>query len=165
MKLQSAPFYLNIFSLFILAGLFFVPLMVNQEWYDSTRISKIFFFLRWMLLQISFGLIVFISNWRQPIDNLSLLVFAWAVWMMLRGKFGGIGHDEKFIWFSGCFVFFFLTVAILTNVFQKGQIKLLLIPVFILCRLLQLFNSECFCSAGGKALGKNMHKKKHKPEP
>ena len=166
MKLQSTPFSLNIISLFVLAGLFIAPFMVYQEGADSIRMGKIFFFLCWMLLQISFGLIVFISNWRQPIDNLSLLVFAWAVWMMLRGKFGGIWHDENFIWISGCFVFFFLTVAILTNVFQKGQIKLLLIPVFILRRLLQLrlcsdffnfmdrfsyiFNSKCFCSVGGE---------------
>ncbi len=129
MKSASIPYYLNVIVVLVLSGLFMAPLMVDQELYDPTRMGKIFFFTQWMLLLIPVGIIVVYLNWKQPIDKLSLIVMAWGIWIVSRGKIGGIWHDEKFFWFSGCFVFYFLASTIMRSLMERGWQKLMLIPV------------------------------------
>ncbi len=119
-----------IFLLF--TGVFFSVLFVADDLHDPTRTGKIFFFARWMLVVIPIGLFTFIRNRKQPVDLLSLLVLLWAGWIILRGKTGGIWHDEKFFWFAGCFIFFFLTASILTEIVQKNRFNLLIIPALII---------------------------------
>ncbi|KAF0234066.1 MAG: hypothetical protein FD181_3734 [Prolixibacteraceae bacterium] len=116
----------------VISLVFISPLFVAGELYDPTRTGKILFFARCMLLVIPVGLFVFIRTRKQPLDHLSLLVVLWGAWILIRGKQGGIWHDEKFFWFAGCWVFFFLTAAVITDIVRKNQIQWLLIPAFII---------------------------------
>lgn len=124
--------YLLVTALLLLAIVFVSPLFVAGELHDPTNTGKFLFFARWMILLIPIGLFLFIRNWKQPLDNLSFLVFFWGVWILMRGKQGGIWHDEKFFWFAGCWVFFFLTVAVIAEVVHKNQIQWLLIPTLFI---------------------------------
>lgn len=119
-------------ALLLFSGVFFSVLVVADDLHDPTRTGKIFFFARWMLVVIPVGLIVFIRNRKQSVDLLSLLVLLWGGWIMLRGKNGGIWHDEKFFWFAGCFIFFFLTASMFTELVREKRFNLLLIPALIL---------------------------------
>jgi len=130
-KNQSANYY-TILILALFAGIFISPLMVAGDLHDPTRTGKIFFFAQWMLLAIPVGLIVFIRNRKQPVDNISLLVLIWGAWISLRGKYGGIWHDEKFFWFAGCFVFFFLAGSVISQIIKNKQLNLILIPSLII---------------------------------
>lgn len=116
----------------VISGVFISPLFVAGELHDPTRTSKILFFARCMLLVIPVGLFVFIRNRKQPLDHLSLLVGIWEAWILIRGKQGGIWHDEKFFWFAGCWVFFFLTAGVIADVVRKNQIQWLLIPAIVI---------------------------------
>ncbi len=120
------------FIILVISGVFISPLFVAGELHDPTRTGKILFFARWMLVVIPVGLFVFIRNRKQPVDHLSLLVVLWGAWILLRGKHGGIWHDEKFFWFAGCWVFFFLTVAVIADVVRKNQNQWLLIPAMVI---------------------------------
>jgi O-antigen polymerase len=116
----------------VISLVFITPLFVAGELHGPTRTGKILFFARCMLLVIPIGLFVFIRNWKQPVDHLSLLVVLWGAWMLIRGKDGGIWHDEKFFWFAGCWVFFFLALAVIADVVRKNQIQWLLIPAMVI---------------------------------
>jgi tetratricopeptide (TPR) repeat protein len=116
----------------VISLVFISPLFVAGELHDPTRTGKILFFARCMLLVIPVGLFVFIRTRKQPLDHLSLLVVLWGAWMLIRGKQGGIWHDEKFFWFAGCWVFFFLALAIIADVVRKNQIQWLLIPAMVI---------------------------------
>jgi tetratricopeptide (TPR) repeat protein len=116
----------------VISLVFISPLFVAGELHDPTRTGKILFFARWMILLIPVGLFLFIRNWKQPLDHLSLLVALWGAWMLIRGKQGGIWHDEKFFWFAGCWVFFFLTAVVIADVVRKNQIQWLLIPTIVI---------------------------------
>jgi len=124
--------YLLVTALLLLAIVFVSPLFVAGELYDPTNTAKFLFFARWMILLIPIGLFLFIRNWKQPLDNLSFLVIFWGAWILICGKQGGIWHDEKFFWFAGCWVFFFLTVAVIADVMRKNQIHWLLIPAMVI---------------------------------
>lgn len=117
----------------VLTGFFISPLMVAPELHDPTRMGKIFFFVRWMLLVIPTGLIACYLNRKQPIDKLSLFVLTWLIWIALRGKTGGIWHDEKLFWLSGCFIFYFQTSIILKGIINQGWHRLTLIPLTVIC--------------------------------
>lgn len=125
---QNLLQYLPGIELVLFAVVFFSVLVVADDLHDPNRTGKIFFFAQWMLLIIPVGLFTFIRNRKQPLDRLSLLVLVWGAWIILRGKNGGIWHDEKFFWFAGCWAFFFLASAALIIILRKGQLKLLLIP-------------------------------------
>ncbi|MFW6275090.1 MAG: O-antigen ligase family protein [bacterium] len=118
--------------LLLFSGVFFSVLAVADDLHDPTRTGKIFFFARWMLLVIPVGLIVFIRTMKEPVDLLSILVLLWGGWIILRGKTGGIWHDEKFFWFAGCFVFFFLTAPLLAESIRKNRFNLLIIPALVI---------------------------------
>jgi O-antigen ligase len=128
---KSRPFLLNP-GLTILSALFITTLAVNHELHEPVRTGKIFLFARWMVLVIPIGLIIFIRTWKQPFSHLSLLVLIWGGWILLRGKYGGIWHDEKFFWFAGCFIFFFLAVPLLQTAKRYNRGSLLLIPVLMI---------------------------------
>ncbi len=128
----TRPFVESFILITVLSGIFITPLVVNEELYDPTRTGKIFFFAQWMLLIIPLGLYIFIKNWKQPLDILSLFVFIWVGWIFLRGKFGGIWHDEKFFWIAGCFAFFFVGEGIINNTLKNKQFDLLFIPSVII---------------------------------
>ncbi len=133
MKSQTIRYYPNIVAALILPEIFVAPLMIDQDLQDPTRIGKIFFFVRWMLLLIPTGLIAGYLNRKQPVDKLSLFGLAWFIWIALRGKGGGIWHDEKFLWFSGCFIVYFLTSLILKGIIDRGGHRLTLIPLTVIC--------------------------------
>jgi hypothetical protein len=116
----------------VISVVFLSPLFVADELHDPTRTGTILFFARWMLVVIPVGLLVFIRNRKQPLDHLSLLIILWGAWMLIRGKHGGIWHDEKFFWFAGCWVLFFLTAAVIADVVRKNQIQWLLIPAMVI---------------------------------
>jgi len=120
------------FIILVISVVFISPLFVADDLHDPTRSGKIFFFAQWMLLLIPVGLFVIIHNRKQPFDKISLLVLVWGTWILLRGKYGGIWHDEKFFWFAGCLVFFFLAGVTLTGIVRNGQLKLLLIPALVI---------------------------------
>ncbi|MFA7491769.1 MAG: O-antigen ligase family protein [Mariniphaga sp.] len=130
-SVKSRSFLLNP-GLTILSALFITTLAVNHELHDPVRTGKIFLFARWMVLVIPVGLFIFIRTWKQPFCHLSLLVLIWGGWILLRGKYGGIWHDEKFFWFSGCFVFYFLAVPLLQTAKRYNRGSLLLIPVLVI---------------------------------
>lgn len=115
--------------LVLLSGVFASALVVDDELHDPTRMGKIFFFARWMLLVIPVGVIAFIRNWKQPLSKLSLFILAWFTWIIQRGKVDGIWHDEKFFWFSGCFAFFLMAEFISTDALKKGRQAMLYIPI------------------------------------
>ncbi len=123
---------LLITGLTILSALFITTLAVNHELHDPVRTGKMIFFARWMLVVIPFGLFVLIHTWKHSFDHLSLLVLIWGGWILLRGKYGGIWHDEKFYWFSGCFIFFFLAVPLLQTAKRYRRELLILIPCLMI---------------------------------
>ncbi|MDD4227527.1 MAG: O-antigen ligase family protein [Mariniphaga sp.] len=123
---------LLITGLTILSALFITTLAVNHELHDPVRTGKMIFFARWMVLVIPVGLFIFIRTWKQPFSHLSLLVLIWGSWIFLRGKYGGIWHDEKFFWFAGCFVFYFLALPILQTAKRYNRGWLILIPVLVI---------------------------------
>ena len=131
----SIPFHrINIcfLAILILTGVFLSPLVTGTGVHDSLRMGKIFFFAQWMLLVIPVGMVVFIREWKQPVGLLSLLVLLWFGWIIVRGKTGGIWNDEKFFWFAGCVVFFFVAGSIFSVAVQKGQLWLLQVPVAVI---------------------------------
>lgn len=128
----SIPYLTDLIIVIILSGTFISPFFVNEEIYDPTRMGKIFFFVQWVLIVIPFAFYAFIKNRKQPINTLSLFVFIWFAWILLRGKFGGILNDEKFFWFAGCFAFFFLAEAVISNSVKKKHVNLVLIPSVVI---------------------------------
>jgi hypothetical protein len=82
MKVQTTRYYLNIFALLILSGIFIAPLMVDQELNDPTRMGKIFVFVRWMSLVILAGGTIGILNLKQPVDKQFSLVLVFGVWII-----------------------------------------------------------------------------------
>jgi hypothetical protein len=123
---------LLITGLTILSALFITTLAVNHELHDPARTGKMIFFARWMLMVIPFGLVVLLLTWKQPFDHLSLLVLIWGGWILLRGKPGGIWHDEKFFWFSGCIIDFFLAGALLQTAKRDNRGSLIFIPILMI---------------------------------
>jgi O-antigen polymerase len=123
---------LLITGLIILSALFITTMAVNHELHDHVRTGKMIFFARGMMMVIPIGLFASLRTWKQPFSHLSLLVLIWGGWILLRGKYGGIWHDEKFFWFSGCFIFFFLAVSILQTAKRYNRGSLLLIPVLMI---------------------------------
>ncbi len=132
MKYQTIRYYLNIVAVMILPGTFVAPLMADHDLQYLTRMGKIFFFVRWMFLLIPTGLIAGYLNRKQPVDKLSLFVLAWFIWIALRGKGGGIRHDEQFFWFSGCFIVYFLTSLILKGIIDWGWHRVTLHPLTVI---------------------------------
>ena len=96
MKSQTIRYYLNIVAVLILSGTFVAPLIVDHDLQDPTRMGKIFFFVSWMLLLIPVGIISWGLNRKQPLDKLSFFILVLGIWIIVRGKTGGIWNDEKF---------------------------------------------------------------------
>jgi|GEM_PF-5666655 len=115
--------------LLVLSGAFVQVLILDHDLHDATRMGKIFSFSRWMLLVIPAGIIAFIRIWKHPLGKLSLFVLASFAWIILRGKTGGIWHDEEFFWFAGCFAFFGIASAILQTALNSGKGFLFYLPV------------------------------------
>ena len=119
---------LTFLAVITLTGIFLSPLVTGTGVHDGLRMGKIFFFAQWMLLVIPVGMVVFIREWKQPAGLLSFLVLLWFGWIIVRGKTGGIWHDEKFFWLAGCVVFFFVAGSIFSGAVQKGQLWMLQVP-------------------------------------
>ncbi len=132
MKSQTIRYYLNIVAVLILSGTFVAPLIVDHDLQDPTRMGKIFFFANWMLLLIPVGIISWGLNRKQPLDKLSFFILVLGIWIIVRGKTGGIWNDEKFFWYSGCFIFYFVAGTILKGLIKKRESQLMLIPVLII---------------------------------
>ena len=102
-QLPKAVYPGNVISLLAvitLTGAFLSPLVTGTGVHDGFRIGKIFFFAQWMLLVIPVGRVVFIREWKKPAGLLSRLVLLWFAWIAIRGKNGGILHDETWLVFT-----------------------------------------------------------------
>ena len=132
MEVKTVSYYLNVFIILVLSVGFMNPLIVDSELYDSTRMGKIFFFSRWMIVFVIACLPIYFMNMAQQIDKLTIAVLAWGIWILVRGKDGGIWYDEKFFWFSGCFVFYFLATTLLKEITTRGWEQLIRIPLIVI---------------------------------
>ena len=131
MKGQLIPYYLFVVVTLLLSVGFTTPLIVDSNLYDSTRMGKIFFFTQWIIWFAIASIPVYYMSSSRQIDKLTLAVLAWGIWIFVRGKEGGIWHDEKFFWFSGCFVFYFLATTILKEITTRGWEQLMRIPLLV----------------------------------
>lgn len=135
MKLHSGKISINVrevfsvVSLLLLAGVFLIPVMVDNELHDALRAGKIFFFVRYMLLLVPVGLFFFICNRKQAIYMQTFFVLVWFAWIILRGKIGGVWYDEKFFWWSGCFALYFVIEQILFYTLKNVNRSFIYIPV------------------------------------
>ena len=132
MEVKTVSYYLNVFFILVLSTGFIAPLIVDSELYDPTRMGKIFFFSRWMVVFVIASIPAYYMNRSTQFDKLTLAVLAWGIWILVRGKEGGIWHDEKFFWFSGCFVFYFLATAILKGIVVRSWEQLIRIPLIVI---------------------------------
>lgn len=134
LKNTSFPYetMILVFMLVVLSGVFITPLVIDSDIHDPLRMGKVFFFAQWLIILIPVGIIAFMRNWQLMPYKLSLLILGWFIWLIVRGKTGGILYDEKFYWFAGCFAFYFITVSIFSNVFKTAQLKLFYIPVVVI---------------------------------
>lgn len=114
--------FLLILIILIFSSVFISPFWVANDLYDSTRTGKILFFAQWMLVFIPFGVLIFFRSRKEGLSVISILVILWASWILIRGKQGGIWNDDKFFWFAGCFVFFFLQVQLLLSLNSTKKI-------------------------------------------
>ena len=79
---------------------------VNFELYEPLRTGK-FLFLGWSTTGVCavFLLLLFIQR-KMHFTYLSLVLFLFAAYVFIRGKKGGIWHDEKFLYLIASFIIF-----------------------------------------------------------
>lgn len=123
---------IDIISVIMLSTIFLSPLFVADDLHDSTRMGSIFFGVQWIVYLIPVGIIAMLFNLRQPIGRQSVLVMLWFLWLLIRGKEGGIWHDTKFFWLTSCFVFYAIAVAILGRLKTEKRTQLFNIIVAII---------------------------------
>ncbi|MBN2167102.1 MAG: O-antigen ligase family protein [Marinilabiliaceae bacterium] len=128
----TIPAVYAVVSLLALSGVFLTPLMVDNELHDPTRMGKIFFFTRYMLILLPVGLIAFVYNRKQAVSLQTVLIILWLAWIVIRGKTGGIWHDEKFFWWSGCFAFYFISRQLVQICITKQYDFLIYFPVVVI---------------------------------
>ena len=121
---------LKIFILLLVSVAFLNPFFIDNDLYDSTRTGKIIFFLKFLILLVPIGITVFVKN-KDFVGTLSVVMLLWLTWTVIRGKNGGIWYDEKFLWWSGCFVFYFITEQVFRFV-EKKDFYLIHIPIFLI---------------------------------
>lgn len=121
------------FLLILISIAFLNPFFVDRELYDSTRIGKIMFFAQYMLYIMPVGIMLIWINRKQTVSYISIGMFLWIVWTYIRGKQGGIWYDEKFFWWAGCFIFYFILEQIVVYTLHKDGFKLIYILAIVVC--------------------------------
>ncbi len=100
--------------------------MILPEW------EKFSFFYVYYVIYYQLGGVIFALNYKQPLSLISVGVFLWILWIMIKGKPGGIWHDEKWLWWTGCLLFYFILEAIFRYILQKHPIQFIYIPIVVI---------------------------------
>jgi O-antigen polymerase len=87
--------------------------------FPYNQMGQIFFFTELFAVVSPLFIVYYFFELKQKIDLIQILILLFIIWIVIRGKEGGIWHDEKFFYFSGCFAFFFVVRKIIKNVLDK----------------------------------------------